>query len=107
MTNLTVTKEKAVELKLAGWGKECYFKVYQISYNEPKINHYDITWDSYIIAQAPTITELSSEMDNNWVVAYSRKTDGSIVDLFRSPDSLADVWIWAKQENLLGRDKER
>ncbi len=116
MTNLTVTKEKAVELKLAGWGKECEF-VFAKSFDdnneytgdEPECIHRQ--WINYtemekaIICDAPTITELLSEMDNETIMLYmeSKGSDypEDAIDICRSPDSLADCWILGKREGLI------
>jgi hypothetical protein len=110
MTNLTTTLEKSKELKLAGWRKETYFYWIDTHYDGWKLQ--DIESPVFLgrilkSISSPTITELLEELDNKTLIdyaflkgsAYSLHND--MIDLFRSPDKLADCWIFAKKEGLI------
>lgn len=132
MTNLTTTLEMSKKLKLVGWSKNTEFywscstmKKYILNQEIPGsvkevsfISHvkeyqqikYYKTESPKEWYPAPTITELLEELDNNAISEYSESKVldwDETVDLFRSPDKIAECWLWASKENLLGRDKER
>ena len=112
MTNLTTTLEKSKELRDAD------FKQQTKLYYNSETGKLQLGFTSHVDSEglmcwsisAVTITELLEELDNNFLRNYfvdSQMDTSEIIDLFRSPDKLADCWLWAKQQNLLGRDKER
>jgi hypothetical protein len=54
---------------------------------------------------APTTDELLEEIDNDAISEYAESEDindwGSIVDLIRDPDKLAECWLYLKLKGLL------
>lgn len=112
MTNLTTTLEKSKELKLAGWSKECKFVYHKIKGFGRKTYVLLRMWNyndgSLVLNEwpAPTINELLEEMDNNNILDYLTRQNNvaivyGLIDLFRSPDKLADVYLWGRKEGLI------
>jgi hypothetical protein len=104
MINITTTLEKSKELKLAGWNKPTKFYHANI-FNRWEVIANDNNFIEYGCERisAPTITELLDELDNNVIRCYVIHGFKELDDLnlFRSPDKLADCWVWAKKEGLI------
>jgi hypothetical protein len=104
MTNMTTTLEKSKELKLAGWNKPTKFYHANI-FQRWEVITSDNNFMEYGCERipAPTITELLEEMDNNVIRQYMYKVMNRLdsIDLFRSPDKLADAYLWGRKEGLI------
>jgi hypothetical protein len=103
--NLTTTLEMSKRLKEAGWMKKTEFYHANI-FQQWEIIHKSNHFMEYGCKRipTPTITELLEELNNDTIAEYSELKNfdwDETVDLFCSPDKLADCWIWAKKEGLI------
>jgi hypothetical protein len=112
-------------LKEAGWKKETKFWWKSYSHR-PKYNEVvnkSTLWNlgyyrdknqritvEYEVYSAPLSAEILEELSDDEIIRYLDQINlqwvmEDIVCLFRSPDALAECWIWAKEEGLVKEEK--
>lgn len=107
MEKYCTTLEKSKELEKAGWKKETKFWwvkrhngwAFQLEYGFPVA----LTKESEIFSSL-LAAEILEELSDDTILEFLNskdRTHSEQIGIFRSPDLLADCWIWAKKNGLV------